>query len=122
MDEKYQVIDPGVSLADAEDVTFSFNGEHVSVHFTDWQEMPVHLVFENAIGCRWQAGDPHDADGGRFDSAHIVENSRWLMQMKERGSAWEGPQWRHYRLNFNEVGTLDVLCSELRTVPPQDTD
>ena len=28
MDEKYQVIDPGVSLADAEDVTFSFNGEH----------------------------------------------------------------------------------------------
>ena len=117
-----RVINPGFAVADAEDVTFSFNGQNVYVQFTDWRARPVHLVFENAIGLRWQDSDTHDDNRGQFDSVHLVEHSQWLMHVNERDCTEDGLQLLHYVLNFNEVGTLDVLCSELRMVEPDDAD
>ena len=72
------------------------------------------MVFENTIGCRYQAGEYRICDQERFDSTHLIQNSQWLARMHEAGETWDGVQWCHYKLNFNEIGVLEVLCTGIR--------
>ena len=116
MSQTAEIISPGFSVADAEDMLFKYEGEHLILHFSDWRENPVQVIFENTIGCRYQLGEYQICEGERFDSTHLIKNSQWLKRIQEQGETWEGTQWSHYKLNFNGVGVLEVVCTAIRKV------
>jgi hypothetical protein len=110
MPDSAELVDLGFSIADAEGVSFRFDGEHLILDFTDWREQPVSVRFENTIGFRYQLAEYTLSDGERFDSPHIVHESSWVRTHMDQNEAWSGTEWFHYKLNFNAGPTVEVLC------------
>ena len=121
MSQRAEIIDPGFSVADAHDVVFRYDGENLLLRFRDWRETIVHVVFENTIGFGYRSGEGLIHDGERFDACHLIRDSEWLLSMQETGEAWEGATWSHYKLNFNEVGVLEVLCTGIGSIEESTT-
>ena len=111
MSDHAELVDLGFSVADADDVSFRFNGEHLVLDFTDWRENPVSVRFENTIGVRYQLAEYTLSHEERFDSTHVIHESEWLKAHVDQREAWDGPQWVHYKLNFNAGPTFEILCT-----------
>ena len=116
MTETAEIMSPDFSIADAQDVTFNFDGDHLILQFEDWQETRVRIIFEHVIGSRYEFGESQLCEGERFDSIHLIRDSKWLQRLRDQGETWDGPQWAHYKLNFNAEGVLEVLCAGMRKV------
>ena len=113
MNQSVEVVDIGFSVADAEDIKFRFDGEHLILEFIDWREQPVSVKFKNMIGYRYQLAEYQLSDKERFDSTHIVKDSEWVRIHLEQGEDWNSQEWYHYKLNFNAGGIVEVLCTAI---------
>ena len=122
MSQRAEIIDPGFSVADADEVVFRHDGENLMLRFRDWREKSILVVFENTIGFGYRSGEELIHEGERYDACHLIHDSHWLRRMQEQGEAWEGPTWNHYKLNFNEGGVLEVLCTGIGSVEECTTD
>ena len=111
MPDRAEVVDLGFSVEDAKNVTFRFDGEHLELEFTDWQEQPVSVRFENTIGFRYQLAGYKLSSEERFDSSHMIHESDWLKLHLDQNEAWDGPKWFHFKLNFNAGPTIEALCT-----------
>lgn len=116
MSQFVEVVDLGFSVADAENIKFQFDGEHLILEFVDWQEQLVSVKFENTIGYRYQLAEYQLSDLERFDSTHIVNDSEWINIHFEQGEAWSSQQWYHYKFNFNAGGIIEVLCTGVQKI------
>jgi len=113
MSQNVELVDLGFSVADAEDITFKFDGADLVLEFNDWQENHVSIKCENTLGFRFQNAEYELSDSERFDSCHIIHDSQWVKEHLKQGEAWENETWCHYKLNFNAAGIVEVLCSNL---------
>ena len=113
MSQTIEVIDLGFSVADAEDIAFKFDGSDLLVEFTDWQETRITIKCENTLGIKFQNAEYELSELERFDSCHIVHDSDWVREHLKQGEAWSGENWCHYKLNFNAVGVMEILCAKL---------
>lgn len=106
--QRLEVADLGFSTADAEQVRLRYEGGDLTLEFVDWRETPVSVVFQEAVGFRWN-DEVEPEVGGRDDLTYVVQGSRWLdSQSLVRGEGAGALQ--HLRLCFNACGVLDVLC------------
>lgn len=87
------------------------------------------LVFEDATEYRWIAADhtyfPANRDDFEFALIEIIDSEQ-IRQLLDAGIYRDRPpgqrlggtideaELRHYRLGFDEYGTLDVICFRLR--------
>jgi len=67
----------------------------------------------NTLGFKFQNAEYEISDSERFDSCHIVHNSKWLEEHVKQGETWENESWSHFKLNFNASGVVEILCSQL---------
>ncbi|MEZ6188834.1 MAG: hypothetical protein R3F62_28000 [Planctomycetota bacterium] len=102
-----EIVDPGFSTADAEQVRLQFQGD-LTLDFQDWREVPVRVVFREAIGFRW-ADEQEWVDGVRNDVTYRVQGSPWLATLA-RLCGEDAGAFQHLRLCFNACGVLDVVC------------
>ena len=108
--ETAEIIDPGFSVADAENVSLRTIPSGLEISFTDWRECAVRVLFVDAISHSWDLLDWNFVEGERFDSTHIIHNSEWLRKHIAQNAINERQGYNHYRLNFNASGTLQVLA------------
>lgn len=113
MKEKYETIDLGFSVADAENIAFSYNGENLVLKFDDWMEKSLEVVFKNTVGFKFQEAEYKNSESERDDCCHIVRESKWLQLHESQGLLWSGETWNHYKLNFNAGGIVEVLCTDV---------
>lgn len=117
--ETAEIIDPGFAVADAENVTISTSDGGLEVEFEDWKENKTRILFVDAISHSWDAIDWKCLEGERYDCTHIIHNSEWLKEHLSQRSVEENEGYKHYRLNFNAEGTLQVLARDLQIKPEQ---
>ncbi len=92
--------------ADAEGVSFCFDGADLVVNFTDWHEMKQEVTFPDAVYVAWGV----KADGRfRFDSPHEIVNSERIQNLAD-----QEVERHHYMLCFNSASNLEVVSQELR--------
>jgi hypothetical protein len=116
-----QIVDLGFSVADAENVTVSYADQALRVSFIDWREQPVLFLCHDTLAFRWQEAAYILFDTERDDSPYEIVGSAWLRQHEEQGLTWEGMRFRHYKLNFNAAGILEIICSRIeRIAEPND--
>ena len=116
MNQSVEIVDLGFSVADAEDIKFHFDGEHLILEFIDWQEQPISVKFENTIGYKYQLAEYWLSDEERFDSTHRVKDSEWVKIHLEQGEAWDAQKWYHYKINFNAGGIVEILCTDVKNI------
>jgi hypothetical protein len=105
-----QPVDIGVSIADAEDISLSYDGVDLTLRFTDWREVPRTVIFYDAVALKWQRTEEPLLPGEQPDGVHVVADSHWLTQHRDHREA--GHSHRHLKLNFNAWGVLEVICLE----------
>ena len=92
--------------ADADKVTFHFDGADLVVNFTDWHERKQEVTFPDAIYVAWGA----EADNRfRFDSPHEIANSERIKNLPDQEVGRH-----HYMMCFNASSNLEVVSHELR--------
>jgi hypothetical protein len=100
----------GFSIADAEDVDLSYDGDVLQLRFTDWHGRRLALTFEDAVAFRWQRAE--DVQPGEvYDGSNIDRDSAWLAGHRRQQEA--AGDHRHLILNFNAAGRLEVLCTRV---------
>ncbi len=107
--ETVKMLDLGFSTADAEYPEIHQEEGDLRAEFKDWQEKTVKLYFTDYVACKWQM--VFDLlEGERDDSCYEICSSLWLKQhvQSEIINCDEG--YKHFRLNFNELGQLDVIA------------
>ena len=105
--ERSEPFDLGLSIADAESVTVSYDGSDLLVGFIDWQGTARTVRFSDAVAFKWQRAEDV-RPGEQWDGANVVTGSGWLAEHRLQSEA--GPEHRHLKLNFNAAGCLDVIC------------
>ena len=119
MENEYtEIIDLGFSVADAEDPKFLYDGENLKISFIDWNNKSEQLLCSNVIAFRWQRAEYQIDENERFDSTHIVHNSKWLKLYNEQNETWPNAEFQHYKLNFNAAGILEIICTEIKKTEP----
>ena len=118
--ERATIIDPGFSVADAEFPSISSSEDGLTIRFRDWREASVVAVFVDAISYRWDEIDWAFAEGERFDSSHVIENSDWMAEHLVKHAFSQDDGYKHYRLNFNVGGSLQVIARDIQTRTEQD--
>jgi hypothetical protein len=103
-------INLGFSIADAEDVNLSYDGEVLQLRFMDWQGRRLAVRFDDAVAFRWQRAEDIQP-GEAYDGSNIVRDSAWLAAHRRQQEA--AGDHRHLVLNFNAAGRLEVLCSRV---------
>ena len=88
MSQNIEIIELGFSIADAEDITFKFDGADLVLGFNDWQENHVQIKCENTLGFKFQNAEYELSESERFDSCHIVNESEWVKEHLKQGEAW----------------------------------
>ena len=111
--ETAEIIDPGFSVADGEDVRLTKGDQGLILQFRNWQEEQIQALFVDAVSYRWDQIDWDLLEGERFDSTHVIANSEWLREHVAQRSIEENEGYVHYRLNFNACGTLQVLAKSI---------
>ena len=105
-------IDLGFSVADASSPAVQFDGQALTVKFSEWTERTVTLKCFDVIGVRWQEAEWSVDEADRYDSTCLVENSEWLNEHHRQGVLFGDKPFRHLKLNFNAAGVLEVLCTD----------
>ena len=92
--------------ADAEGVTFRFDGADLVVNFTDWHDRKQEVTFPDAIYVAWGG----EADSRlRIDSPYEIVNSERIQNLPDQEIGRH-----HYMLCFNAASNLEVMSQELR--------
>jgi len=114
--EKIQV-DLGIQVADGENLKLSFNDTQLLVSFDDWKENQTSFRCSDVLSFRWQPIEYFHQDE-RPDSTYEIINSEWIKAHDDQGMIGSAAIVRHFKLNFNAIGCLEVLCSEIKTTEP----
>jgi hypothetical protein len=101
-------VDLGVSIADAEDVRFAYDGDALLLTFTDWRKRRLRVAFRERSRC---GGSVPRTSGGdeAYDGPNVVADSPWLDRHRRQSEATSAH--RHLKLNFNAAGCLEVICT-----------
>lgn len=108
---EYQTIALGFSTADGERPELQFAGGDLQCSFVDWREQMVRFTASDTRAFSWL--EELDVDGIRDDATYEVLESDWIQKycVWHRISRAEG--YRHFKLCFNPVGVLDILCKAI---------
>lgn len=112
--ERATIINPGFSVADAELPSISTSEDGLEIRFLDWREDLVEAIFVDSVSFRWDQIDWAFVEGERHDSSHVIENSDWMAEHLAQNSFSPDGGYKHYRLNFNAGGSLQVIAREIR--------
>lgn len=107
-----QEIDLGLQIADGENLKLSYQRDLLECCFLDWRERRTVFVCTGTISFRWQPLEYH-LPQERPDSTYEILNSRWIAAHQEQGQIGSRQVARHFRLNFNAIGCLEVICREI---------
>lgn len=114
--ETVKLLDLGFSTADAEYPELHQEDGDLRAEFKDWQEKAIKLYFADPVAFKWQM--VFDLlEGERDDCCYEICSSFWLKQHVELEVINRDEGYKHFRLNFNELGQLDVIALniEVRT-------
>jgi hypothetical protein len=100
-------VDLGIQIADAEAIALDYDGNVLTLRFTDWREARRTVEFVDTVAFKWQRAEDVQP-GERWDGTNVVGDSVWLQQHRDQREA--GPDHRHFKFNFNAAGVLEVLC------------
>ncbi|MGU3840239.1 hypothetical protein ACVZHT_01045, partial [Vibrio diabolicus] len=97
------------STADAEYPEIHQEDGDIRVEFKDCQEKTVNLYFADPVAFKCQM--VFDLlKGERDDCCYEICSSFWLKQHVQSEVINSNEGYRHFRLNFNELGQLDVIA------------
>ena len=113
-------VDLGIQVADGEKLKLSFDHRELWVSFEDWREIRTTFRCLNVISFRWQPIEYFREDE-RPDSTYEIIDSEWIQLHEEQNMIGSAQVARHYKLNFNAIGCLEVICSEVKTEPDKNT-
>lgn len=108
-------IDLGIQVADGEKLQLAFVGDVLTGSFRDWREIVRSFRCSGVIAFRWQPIE-FDRAGERPDSTYEIVDSEWVRQHDEQGTIDSAQPARHFRLNFNAIGCLEVICARIEPV------
>jgi hypothetical protein len=112
--ETAEWIDLGVSIADASAPEMVTAGGNLRIHFAQWNSEPAQVLFVDAVAHRWEQMEMEPLlEGEGFDSSHIIHQSKWLQAHLDRREFGPEVGYKHYRLNFNAAGCLQVIARDL---------
>ncbi len=111
--ETIKLLNLEFSTADANYPSIHQESGDLLVDFNDWQEKAVRLHFSDIVAFKWQmVFDLHE--GERDDRCYEIYGSSWLTKHVQSEIIHDYEGYKHYRLNFNAVGQLDVIALNLR--------
>jgi hypothetical protein len=111
--ETAELINPGFSVADASMPDLITAEGNLRIRFTEWNDNPIQVLFVDAVSHRWDVTWNVLLDGERFDSSHIIQQSKWLQSHFDCRECIPDAGYKHYRLNFNASGSLEVIAREM---------
>jgi hypothetical protein len=112
-------IDLGIHVADGEDLKLSYAGDDLVGSFRDWREVLSVFRCVGVIAFRWQPIE-YFLEEERPDSTYEIMGSEWVRQHEEQGAIGSAQVARHFKLNFNAIGCLEVLCAEVKPNQPPE--
>lgn len=114
-------VDLGIQVADGEDLRLSYAGDDLVGIFKDWREDVTVFHCSRVIAFRWQPIEYfHEEE--RPDSTYEIIDSEWVRQHHEQGMIGSAQIARHFKLNFNAMGCLEVICAEIKREQNQSSD
>jgi hypothetical protein len=116
--EKAVQRDLGIQVADGEDLRLSYVCDDLLGSFKDWREIVTTFRCTGVIAFRWQPIEYFREDE-RPDSTYEIVGSEWVRQHKEQGMIGSAQVARHFKLNFNAIGCLEVICAQVKKEPNQ---
>jgi hypothetical protein len=111
--ETAEEIDLGLQVADGEQLKLSYESDSLACSFLDWREQKTEFRCLGVLSFRWQPLEYHLPDE-RPDCTYEILNSRWIAAHHEQGQIGSRQAVRHFRLNFNAIGCLEVICREIK--------
>ena len=108
--ETAKIIQPGFSTADADYPVIRQENDELIVKFNDWRESEISVNFLNVIAFKWQTIETL-IEGEAYDQSHEIENSVWLKEHYRQGVIEKNEVYKHFKLNFNACGQLEILAS-----------
>jgi hypothetical protein len=99
-------------VADADFPRLVYDENELWVSFRDWRENEVEVRFPNCYAVRWQTAFLL-LPGERDDEVFEIANSDWLALHREQEAVAPEESMRHFRLNFNAWGQLEVLAEDM---------
>ena len=110
--------DLGIQVADGEKLKLSYEGDDLIGSFQDWREEVTVFRCSRVIAFRWQLIE-HLREGERPDDTYEILHSEWIREHREKGMIGSAQTARHFKLNFNAIGCLEVICAEVKKEPNQ---
>lgn len=102
-------LNPGFSTADADRPDLNLTSGDLVIRFNDWREQSVTVKFTDVAGLKWQEIEEL-LEGEPFDGICELIDSPWLSALAGQGARAPKEQHRHFSLNFNACGKLEVLA------------
>ncbi len=112
MTESAKKLEPGFSVADAEQPRLIYDENDLKVVFRDWRENEIELCFPDCYAVRWQTA-VMPGPGERNDEIYEILNSQWLATHRQENAIDPLEPQRHFKLNFNACGQLEVLAKDM---------
>ena len=109
-------LDLGIQVADGEKLKLAFDGRDILASFQDWREIETCFRCSEVISFRWQPIEYFHA-GERPDSTYEIMHSAWVQQHEDQSMIGSAQVARHFKLNFNAIGCLEIICSKIRAEP-----
>lgn len=105
-------LDAGFSVADTSHPTLASGEGWLTASFSSSSSQPVLVEFSKVAAFHWHES-PSDRllEGERYDGVSEIFGSQWLAQHSPGRTMNSVAGLRHIRLNFNECGCLEVLCT-----------
>jgi len=110
--ELAKALSPGFSVADAEQPRLSFDANMLTVIFREWTEDQIELQFPACYAVRWQAVIKLKPEE-RGDEVLEITGSKWLADHRNYEAIAPQEPIRHFKLNFNAWGQLEVLAEDI---------
>ncbi|RBP47545.1 hypothetical protein DES53_101342 [Roseimicrobium gellanilyticum] len=112
--ETAELIEPGFTVADANRPDLTTTEGNLRIHFTQWNDEPTQVLFVDAIAHRWgEINWDGELEGEHFDGTHIIHQSKWMQSLFDCRECAPEAGYKHYRLNFNAAGSLEVIAREV---------
>jgi hypothetical protein len=99
------------STADGERPALQFAGGELWFSFIDWREQPVRFMASDVCAFSW--AEQWDSTGLRDDVTYEVLESDLIRQFCEASAMSPTDGYRHFKLCFNAVGALDLVCKSI---------
>ncbi|WLQ16562.1 hypothetical protein O5O45_11585 [Hahella aquimaris] len=97
------------STADAEAIKIHSEKGELTLCYQDWREQSVEIRFNDVVAFKWSEAMKL-LDGERDDLCYEICDSDWMKRYCHQGLIDEKSH-RHYKLNFNDMGQLEVLAT-----------